>query len=220
MEPAASRAPASDPAHKLGVMSTHHDHAPLRPAPGTKVLFRWRKWDGGPHWLHECVYLGSDEWGDWFGQREGWRSTRPERDYLVGADNVTLMPPDGRYALTVNVAPPATYRIYIDLGWDVRWDERDGELEPTGIDMDLDVVHAVDGRGIWIDDRDEWDEHRVAYGYPLEIVAQLENLAIDLEARVRAGQAPFDDATPDAWLARLASLEPPAEAGHEPRLDG
>jgi protein associated with RNAse G/E len=73
--------------------------------------------------------------------------------------------------------------------------------------MDLDVVSAVDGRGIWIDDRDEWDEHRVAYGYPLEIVEKLETLAVDLEARVRAGVAPFDDATPDAWLERLAALE-------------
>ncbi|SFS15496.1 hypothetical protein SAMN04487846_3113 [Microbacterium sp. cf046] len=178
------------------------------------MLFRWRKWDGSPHWMHECVYLGSDEWGDWFGQRAGWRSTRPERDYLVDGPNVTLMPPSGLYAMTVNVAPPATYRVYIDLGWDVRWGESDGGLEPTGIDMDLDVVHAVDGRGIWIDDRDEWDEHRVAYGYPLEIVDRLESLAIDLERRVRGGIAPFDDATPDAWLERLAALEPP-----EPRLD-
>lgn len=118
------------------------------------------------------------------------------------------MPPSGQYALTVNLAPPATYRIYIDLGWDLRWAERDGQLEPTGIDMDLDVVNAVDGRGIWIDDRDEWEEHRVAYGYPLEIVEQLESLAIDLEKRVRAGVAPFDDATPDAWLDRLAAVEP------------
>jgi len=101
----------------------------------------------------------------------------------------------------------------------VRWAERDGALEPTGIDMDLDVVSAMDGRGIWIDDRDEWDEHRVAYGYPLEIVDKLEAVAVDLERRVRAGAAPFDDATPDAWLERLASMELPAPGPPEPRLD-
>jgi protein associated with RNAse G/E len=193
-------------------MSAPQQTPPARPEPGTRVQFRWRKWDGSPHWVHDCVYLGHDRWGDWFGQRAGWRSTRPERDYLVDGPNVTLMPPSGQYALTVNLAPPATYRIYIDLGWDLRWDERDGQLEPTGIDMDLDVVSAVDGRGIWIDDRDEWDEHRVAYGYPLDIVEKLETLAVDLEERVRAGVAPFDDATPDAWLDRLDALEP-AEPG-------
>src|SRR5690349_12758226 len=87
-----------------------------------------------------------------------------------------------------------------------RWRKRDGALEPTGIDMDLDVVNAVDGRGIWIDDRDEWDEHRVSYGYPLEVVGKLEALAVDLEKRVRDGVAPFDDATADEWLERLAAL--------------
>jgi hypothetical protein len=165
---------------------------PARPAPGTRLLFRWRKWDGSPH----------------------WRSSRPERDYLVESPNVTLLPPSGLYAMTVNVAPPATYRIYIDIGWDVRWMPGDDGPEPAGIDMDLDVVSAVDGRGIWIDDRDEWDEHRIAYGYPLDIVEKLEGVAVDLERSVRAGVAPFDDATPDAWLERLAALEAP-----QPRLD-
>ncbi|MET0735437.1 MAG: hypothetical protein ABWY55_07320 [Microbacterium sp.] len=174
-----------------------------RPAVGTRLEFRWRKWDGGAHWVHECVYLGSDEWGDWFGQPTGWRSSRPGADFTTSGPNVTLLPPSGDYALTVNEVPPARYRIYIDLAWDAKWDGG----EPTGIDMDLDVVHAVDGRGLWIDDRDEWDEHRVRYGYPLDIVDRLEALAVDLERRVAAAEPPFDQVTADAWLARLAALD-------------
>ena len=174
-----------------------------RPAPGTRTIFRWRKWDGGPHWLHECIYLGSDRWGDWFGQPAGWRSSRPGRDFLVDGPNVTLLPPSGDYALTVNQVPPATYRIYIDIAWDAKWQDH----EPTGIDMDLDVIRSVGERGVWVDDRDEWDEHRVAYGYPLDIVDHLEAVTDDLERRVTASVAPFDDATADAWLARLAGLE-------------
>jgi len=174
--------------------------APARPEPGTRLLFRWRKWDGSPHWEHDCIYLGSDEWGDWFGQAVGWRSGRPAREFLVERPNVTLLPPSGDYAFTRNASH--TTRTYIDLAWDLRWSEGG---EPTGIDMDLDVVDRSD-RGVYIDDRDEWDEHRVHYGYPLDIVAQLEDLAGDLERRVRAGVPPFDDAVPDAWLARLAIL--------------
>jgi len=171
-----------------------------RPEPGTRLLFRWRKWDGGPHWVHECVYLGSDRWGDWFGQLPGWDSSRPGREVVPEHPNVTLVPPSGDYAYTRNAAPHRT-RIYIDIAWDVRW--RAGE--PTGIDMDLDVVERAD-LGVYIDDRDEWDEHRVAYGYPLDLVARLEALAVDLERRVIAGEPPFDDATADAWLRRLAAL--------------
>ncbi|WP_439592709.1 DUF402 domain-containing protein [Microbacterium sp.] len=175
---------------------------PVRPEPGTRLVFRWRKWDGGPHWAHDCIYLGSDEWGDWFGQPTGWRSHRPGRDFTVDGPNVTLLPPNGEYVVTINQVPPAKYRIYIDISWDAKWE---GD-EPTGIDMDLDVVLAVDERGLFIDDQDEWAEHRVAYGYPLEIVDKLEARAVDLERRVDAGEPPFDTATGDRWLARLAAL--------------
>jgi protein associated with RNAse G/E len=179
---------------------------PVRPEPGTPVVFRWRKWDGAPHWVHDCVYLGADEWGEWFGQPAGWRSHRPGREITTSGPNVTLLPPGGAYVVTINQTPPAHYRIYIDISWDATWE---GD-EPTGIDMDLDVVRAVDERGLFIDDRDEWDEHRVGYGYPLDIVERLEALAVDLERRVGAHESPFDDATGDRWLARLAELTGPA----------
>jgi protein associated with RNAse G/E len=174
--------------------------APDRPAPGTRLLFRWRKWDGGPHWEHECIYLGSDEWGDWFGQQPGWHSARPGREVVPRHPNVTLVPPSGDFAYTRNAAPART-PIYIDIAWDLRWDGQ----EPTGIDMDLDVVER-DEVGVYVDDRDEWDEHRVVYGYPLEVVERLDALTLDLERRVIAHAQPFDDATAEAWLGRLAAL--------------
>jgi uncharacterized protein len=147
------------------------------------------------------VYLGSDEWGDWFGQPVGWRSHRPGRDVVAQAPNVTLLPPSGEWAFTHNAEPSRT-RVYIDLAWDARWD--DGGI-PTGIDMDLDVVDHAE-RGVWIDDEDEWADHRVRYGYPLDIVARLEAQAVELEGRVRRREAPFDDDTPAGWIARLADL--------------
>lgn len=168
------------------------------------MTFRWRKWDGGVHWVHECVYLGSDEWGDWVGQRDGWRSVRPGRDVRAKGDNVTLVPPGGAYACTVNAEHPET-RIYIDIAWDVRWSETEADVI-EGVDMDLDVVKAHGERGVYIDDRDEWEEHLVHYGYPRDIVVRLEDLTLELERQVTAGRAPFDDATADRWLDRLAAL--------------
>lgn len=191
-----------------------------RPEPGTRLLFRWRKWDGMPHWEHECVYLGSDEHGDWFGQEAGWRSIRPGRDMAVRSRNVTLVPPTGDFAYTWN-SPPQQTRIYIDLAWDIRWvQDEQGDAAPEGIDMDLDVVrrepeHAyVDREGVerqpgdvYIEDRDEWDLHRVRYGYPADIVTHLDALAVDLEARVRASEAPFDQATAEHWLGVLDAFD-------------
>lgn len=163
------------------------------------------------------MFLGSDEWGDWVGQAVGWRSTRPGRTFTVTVPNVTLIPPTGDYAYTRN-PPPATTRVYIDIGWDVGWQD----ALPRGIDMDLDVVSRDRGGPywdrigvlrqpgeVWIEDRDEWDEHRVALGYPLGVVEHLEQVAVDLERRVRAGEGAFNEAVANAWLARIAQYGGP-----------
>lgn len=85
-----------------------------RLAPGTPLVFQWRKWDGSPHWRHDCVYLGNDPWGDWIGQPIGWRSERPGASYEGDGPNVSLLPvthagqrskvtvlsPDGHYSAT------------------------------------------------------------------------------------------------------------------------
>lgn len=183
-----------------------------RPEPGTEMVFQWRKWDGSPHWRHECVYLGSDEWGDWVGQPDGWHSIRPGAEFYATGPNVTLVPASGDFALTVNRRHPHKMRVYVDLGWDVHWSD-DDPLLATGIDMDLDVIR-IDGErpssegpsGTWVDDRDEWAEHSVEYGYPADVMTHLEALALSLEERVRAQVAPFDDATADRWLDRLEAL--------------
>ena len=31
---------------------------PDRPQIGSPLQVRWRKWDGGPHWVNDCIYLG------------------------------------------------------------------------------------------------------------------------------------------------------------------
>lgn len=180
-----------------------------RPEPGTRLVFQWRKWDGSPHWRHDGVYLGADRWGDWVAQPTGWQSRRPGREFTAPSPNVTLIPTEGTWTATCyGRAHPRHVRIYIDLAWDARWQLVDGAPVPTAIDMDLDVVRADDERGIFIDDRDEWDEHRVAMAYPAEIVAQLEALALDLEGRVAASTPPFDDATIDAWLRQVPDAAP------------
>lgn len=157
--------------------------------------------------MHDCLYLGSDEWGDWVGQPVGFRSARPGRVLDAPCDNVTLIPPSGDYTYTANSDAAGNYRVYIDIAWDVRWSQIDPAVL-EGVDMDLDVVLAFDERGLWIDDRDEWDEHRVRYGYPLDLVNRLEGLAVDLERQVRADAAPFDDTTTNRWFDRLKTFTP------------
>lgn len=166
---------------------------------------QWRKWDGSAHWRSDCVYLGSDRWGDWLGQPQGWTSVRPGYEFVAETPNVTLIPADrADYALTLHRDHPRGLQVYIDLAWDIEWQS---DRQVTGIDMDLDVVRRHGERGTYVDDRDEWAEHSIRYGYPADVMAHLEALTLDLEQQVRAQVEPFDDATTDRWLDRLDALD-------------
>ena len=165
---------------------------------------QWRKWDGSRHWGGECVYLGSDDWGDWLGKPVGWEYTRPGATYEIETPSATLIPRDrSDHAVTVHRGHPRALRVYIDLAWDLRWSDA-GAV--TGIDMDLDVVRRLNDQGTYVDDRDEWAEHSALFGYPADVMAHLESLAVELEQQVRAQHPPFDDATADGWLDRLVAL--------------
>jgi hypothetical protein len=61
----------------------------------TDTEFVWRKWDGSPHWRYEMAYLGSDEYGDWFGQRIGGAASRPGADIVMSENQVVLVPEHG-----------------------------------------------------------------------------------------------------------------------------
>jgi uncharacterized protein len=166
---------------------------------GMPVRMLWQKWNGAPHWEHDCIYLGSDQWGHWVGQEIGWRSERPGASMPARSRTLSLIPPSADHVPTFN-ARPLDYAVYVDIAWDVRWDGAD---VVRGIDMDLDVIRARDERGTWIDDEDEWADHRVRYGYPEHIVRELEERTSVIAADVRDGRAPYDEATVEFWNRRL-----------------
>lgn len=173
-----------------------------RPHIGQSVTLRWRKWDGTPHWEHDCVYLGSDEWGDWIGQHRGARTERPGHVDTDYGPVVVLIAPTGDHAATFYTPQSHDdFGVYVDIAWDLHWDDTD----VTGIDMDLDVIRLRDGSRTWIDDEDEWREHRVRMGYPPHIVTQLETTAQRIRAAVAEASAPYDTHTASRWMDALAA---------------
>lgn len=172
-------------------------------APGTPVTLRWRKWDGSPHWVEPLVSLGADDAGSWFGQRPGIVSARPGRSFTADVASVRLVPsrPGPADWIATFHAPNHHDRllVYVDLAHEIRFDQSAAEL--SAVDMDLDVIRADDERGTWIDDIDEFAEHRALFGYPKTVVAAVESASAELLDAVRSSRSPFDRAA--SWLARL-----------------
>ena len=155
------------------------------------------KWGDRPHWEYDAIFLGSDEHGDWLGCPTGTFYSRPGMEFVATFAGVVLVPVDGAAHLAAFNDEHAGAATYVDMCTPPAWD---GTVLHA-VDLDLDVVKRQDGT-VYLDDEDEFAEHRVTYGYPPEVVAMVERSAAEVLAAVRQGIAPYDG-TADRWLSPL-----------------
>lgn len=151
------------------------------------------KWGGSRHWEIPATYLGSDEYGDWLGIPAGTLMSRPGMEAVAATAQVGLVPGPGSdvergwLATFHDVGGPV--RVYVDMTTPPVWDG----TTVRAVDLDLDVIEEPDGQ-VWVDDEDEFAEHRVELGYPDEVVT----LATASRDRIRQlmedRAAPFDGA--------------------------
>lgn len=182
--------------------------APDAPVPGDLVVARNRKYDGGAHWVVPGRHLGSDEHGHWIFQGTGEFISRPGAALYTESDAILLVPHTGDWVATFyDDAHPGGVELYIDLAIKHGWRRiRPKVVEFHMIDMDLDVVRTK-SRGLFVDDEDEFAEHRAAFGYPDGLCERLEAATAQLTDLVAAGHAPFDGREA-AWFTLGRTLQP------------
>jgi len=151
---------------------------------------RATKFDGSPHWIQPFKVVSDDgrllvaryrARTPIFTSRGEFRSQYDSRAYFWRDRwyNVFRLARHGcELALWYcNVAPPAVFEC--------------GRLAYT--DLDLDVVVRPGGI-IRVLDREDFERHRKAYGYPAEMTAKAESAACEIVALANAGAFPFDPA--------------------------
>ena len=131
--------------------------------------------------------------------------SRPGASYVAETHQVGLVPapgPDderGWLATFHDVGGPV--RVYVDITTPPVWD---GAVV-RAVDLDLDVVCGPTGR-VWIDDEDEFAEHRVGFGYPDEVARAAMASCDRVHARLAARAARRTTGTAAAWLTRLGDV--------------
>jgi hypothetical protein len=162
------------------------------------------KWGDRPHWEFDGVLLGTDEHGDWIGIPAGSHMARPGMELRSTWDQVGLVPAPGpdpeRGWLATFHAEGSPVRTYVDITTPPYWD---GAVLHA-VDLDLDVVKTDDGRGVFVDDENEFAEHQRLFGYPPEIVELAVRSCAWVHEAVLHDKPPFDGAA-DRWLARVAA---------------
>ena len=158
------------------------------------------KWGGQPHYRGEMVHLGDDEHGTWLWGALGRTIFRGDTPLFVTEHPVLqLVPPGAWWALSWWIGHPRL-ELYVNINTPAEWQ---GD-RIVYVDLDLDVVRMVDGR-VEIVDRDEFEEHQVAYAYPADIVARTEAAATEAFELTTARRAPFDGEAARGWLERARS---------------
>jgi hypothetical protein len=173
-----------------------------RLAPGTPVRGRYTKWGGRRHHGAELVYLGADEHGDWLGDPVGNAWSGGPASFTSVTDNVLVVPRDRAHtAMFYEPHPEQEFELYVDITTVPRWEG----LVATAVDLDLDVIRLFDGSW-FVDDEEEFAEHRVALGYPAEVVLAAESECARVVDEIRSGAAHFAMSTAEPWRALLRSL--------------
>jgi hypothetical protein len=162
----------------------------------TRVVFG--KWGERPHWEYDALPLGEDEHGSWLGLPQGTRVARPGRSFDTSENQVVLVP-DAPFVATF-YAPGGNVPcdLYVDIS---TVPVRDGATV-TAVDLDLDVIRGWTGR-VWVDDEDEFADHRVRLGYPREVVDLALATCQEVRRGVLASRAPFDGPTAARWFRAL-----------------
>lgn len=175
----------------------------MRPAPGQAVRIETTKWGDRPHWRMTGVHLGADEHGDWVGVPRGTHHARPGAAFVSEVDTVTLLPvATAQWWVATFHAPGTWASVYVDITTPPHWLAGPDGPVVTAVDLDLDVVRRADGSD-YVDDEDEFAEHRVCYAYPPEVVAAARASCDAVHAAVAARRAPYDGSA-EVWLERLA----------------
>jgi hypothetical protein len=176
---------------------------------GSPVRLAMTKWGDRPHWELDALWLGRDEHGDWLGIPTGTPMSRPGAHIRNPVDQVGLVPsadaPEAERGWLATFHAPGGPRVslYVDIATPPFWD---GAVV-RAVDLDLDVVRGIDGR-VWVEDEDEFAEHRVEYDYPDEIADGAVASCDRVEAAVRSARPPYDGSH-DAWLRLLTELTTP-----------
>lgn len=161
------------------------------------VTVQYYKYPRTLHWRHQLVRLGEDDHGVWLGGPAGTVEQRGmEEPMPIGHPFVQLVPEGTWWSAFFFHAGRA--EIYVDVVTSAIWPSPE---RVEMIDLDLDVIRLRDGT-VFVDDEDEFEEHRVSLGYPPKMADTARSTAARLVLDLEAERPPFDRSW-ERWLVEV-----------------
>lgn len=184
---------------------------------GSRVVVRFRKFDGSPHWTHYGFLLGSDDQGIWVGCPEDVELMKPGSKYTWHTWWVMCFSRARGFVLTSNPRPlpKVTTHSYVDVTSVPSWHETAQGVEVRMVDFDLDIIRRFSG-DVKLIDQEDFARHQVSMKYSKEVISACLAESKQVLDEVSAGVAPFDEGSRrwvDMWGERVDEF-----AGVAPRV--
>jgi protein associated with RNAse G/E len=136
--------------------------------------------------------LGDDEAGTWLALPPGRPVYRGSEVLFIAEDGGVVLVPRGQWWMAW-FPSGGPFQLYVDI---VTPPSRADDTI-TMIDLDLDVVRWREG-DVEVLDELEFQEHRVSFGYPEDLIAGAQQASVEVFEQVRAGEPPFVE-PPARW---------------------
>jgi protein associated with RNAse G/E len=159
-----------------------------------RAHIRYTKWDGSLHWHFDADVIASDQHGTWVAVPPGGTYRRGDETPRVDEHGFVVLVPDrGWWTAYFNAVPRGSkaHLVYVDINTAATWNGTTASM----IDLDLDVTLAP-GESARIIDEDEFDEHRVLWSYPPEVVDRVRTTAARIATQIDFDREPFASAGP------------------------
>src|SRR3954465_2384911 len=140
--------------------------------PNEMVRVVYTKYDGSAHRDYPARRFDTDDLGVWAGVTRGDERVYHGRQSGEQIPFVLLIPHHAWWTGMFN-PPPRTSEVYCDITTPARWEGDTVHI----IDLDLDVVRRRETGLVELRDEDEFDEHRVRFGYPDDLVDEARSAA-------------------------------------------
>ncbi|HEY5651893.1 MAG TPA: DUF402 domain-containing protein, partial [Acidimicrobiia bacterium] len=150
------------------------------------------------HWRHDMVRIGEDQHGVWVGLRSGGTVQRGDEPAIRPPHDLLSVITDGAWFIPIFSPLDPRFSLYVDICTPAAWPSDD---RVEAIDLDLDVAVAPDGRAVVLDE-DEFDEHRVRYSYPDDLVVGARAATEYVLGAIESGHGPFNGIA-DEWFRLL-----------------
>jgi protein associated with RNAse G/E len=154
--------------------------------PSEMVRVVYTKYDGSAHRDYPARRLHDDDLGIWLGVPRGTASVYHGRPSVEQIPFVLLIPHRAWWTGMFN-PPPRTSEVYCDITTPADWEDDTVRI----IDLDLDVVRRRATGLVELRDEDEFEDHRQAYGYPDDVVAEAQAAVRRLLVELADGTEPF-----------------------------